>query len=507
MLNINKIILFLIVGLFVGCNEQVVDNTKNNTQTTTISKQDKQIVTKIIKKYQQPANQTINQDTNNTKNKTINSYPKHIIKRSSCTSKTAPKKMNFDIIKKGFENNNTLLIVGGIQGDEPGGFMAASLVATKYKILKGSVWIVPNFNFYSIIKRSRGPFGDLNRKFATISKDDPDYNLVQRMKKYIKDKHVSMIINLHDGSGYYRSKYIDKNHNPLKWGDTVVIDQESLPNVVRYKNIKQIADKISATINQKLLKKEHKYHVKNTHTRFKKTFEEKEMSKTLTYYAITHNKAAIGHETSKSLTTAQRVYYKLIAIESLMKQMGIEFKRDFNLNVPVVKNILDNDIEVVLYDGKIKLPLSKIRNFLHYFPIREDGRIDFIPSNPLISIIKTKNIYTIYYGNRRISRLKADYINYTDETKEVKFDIDNKQESIKFGSLFEVKKYFKIYPLDGYRVNVIGFTTDLKNETNIKIYHKNMIKRYSIDKNGQIYRIEFYKQNKFAGMILVKFIR
>jgi hypothetical protein len=34
-----------------------------------------------------------------------------------------------------------------------------------------------------------------------------------------------------------------------------------------------------------------------------------------------------------------------------------------------------------------------------------------------------------------------------------------------------------------------------------------MIKRYSIDKNGQIYRIEFYKQNKFAGMILVKFIR
>ena len=394
MLNINKIILFLIVGLFVGCNEQVVDNTKNNTQTTTISKQDKKIVTKIIKKYQQPDNQIIKKDTKNKtiKHKTINSYPKHITKRSSCTSKTAPKKMNFDIIKKGFENNNTLLIVGGIQGDEPGGFMAASLVATKYKILKGSVWIVPNFNFYSIIKRSRGPFGDLNRKFATISKDDPDYNLVQRMKKYIKDKHVSMIINLHDGSGYYRSKYIDKNHNPLKWGDTVVIDQESLPNVVRYKNIKQIADKISATINQKLLKKEHKYHVKNTHTRFKKTFEEKEMSKTLTYYAITHNKAAIGHETSKSLTTAQRVYYKLIAIESLMKQMGIEFKRDFNLNVPVIKNILDNDIEVVLYDGKIKLPLSKIRNFLHYFPIREDGRIDFIPSNPLISIIKTKNI-------------------------------------------------------------------------------------------------------------------
>jgi hypothetical protein len=51
------------------------------------------------------------------------------------------------------------------------------------------------------------------------------------------------------------------------------------------------------------------------------------MSKTLTYFAITHNKAALGHETSKSLTTAQRVYYKLLSIESLMNQMGIKYER------------------------------------------------------------------------------------------------------------------------------------------------------------------------------------
>jgi len=38
---------------------------------------------------------------------------------------------------------NTLLIIGGIQGDEPGGFNAASLIVTHYEIHSGNVWVVP----------------------------------------------------------------------------------------------------------------------------------------------------------------------------------------------------------------------------------------------------------------------------------------------------------------------------------------------------------------------------
>jgi len=91
---------------------------------------------------------------------------------------------DFTLIKKGETNdNNRLLIVGGIQGDEPGGFMAASLLSTHYTITKGSVWIVPNFNFYSIIRRSRGPYGDMNRKFAKLSTNDHDYHSIEKMKR------------------------------------------------------------------------------------------------------------------------------------------------------------------------------------------------------------------------------------------------------------------------------------------------------------------------------------
>ena len=432
-------------------------------------------------------------------------YPKSILKRVSYTSTTASKTLNFDIIKKGFENNNTLLIVGGIQGDEPGGFMAASLIATHYKILSGSVWIVPNFNFYSIIKRNRGPFGDLNRKFAALSKNDPDYKLVSRMKSYILDPHISMVMNLHDGSGYYRPKYVDKLHNPVKWGDASIIDQNILPNVIRYKNIRKISDKLCEDVNKKLLKEEHKFRTKNTHTKFKKTFEEKEMSKTLTYFAITHGKAAIGNESSKNLSTEERVYYKLLSIESLMNQMGIKYKRKFNLNPQVIKNIFDNDIEISLYGGKIKLPLSKVRNILKYFPVREDGTIDFVPSNPLMSIIRERDTYTIYYGNRRLSKLKADFMPHSYDTLDIKIEVDSKKQTYQFGDTIRISKNIKLIQPKGYRVNIIGYTTSDGIETNRLISYKNMIKRFSIDKYGKKFRAEFYKNNKFAGMIILDF--
>jgi hypothetical protein len=215
---------------------------------------------------------------------------------------------NFTLIKKGtLDTNNTMLIVGGIQGDEPGGFMAASLISTHYEITKGSVWIVPNFNFYSIIKRNRGPYGDMNRKFAKLSKNDPDYKTIERMKKIIKKPNIKMVLNLHDGSGFYRKKYIDKSHQPLKWGQATIIDQDKI-NGVLYGNLAQIAKSVDEHINKNLIKKEHIFHTKNTKTFINKTFEEKEMGKTLTFYALSQGKAAFGNESSKSLNVSERVY-------------------------------------------------------------------------------------------------------------------------------------------------------------------------------------------------------
>jgi len=498
--KINFIVFSLFSLLFVGCTDtntptlqkitKVHDTNKSIKNITPVkTKIEKQITTKI----QTNSPKKIIQDTQLPIRKSCEGDVKNI------------DDFKFDIIKKGILDDNTFLIVGGIQGDEPGGFMAASLITTHYEITKGSVWIVPNLNFYSIIKRSRGPFGDMNRKFAYLPKDDPEYKTIQRIKGYIKDSHVKLILNLHDGSGFFRPTYIDRWHQPLTWGQSSVIDQEVLPNVKKYRNTYSISEQVVNHINKHLLKKEDRYRTKNTHTRFTKTHEEKEMAKSLTYYAVTNGKAAFGHETSKSLNVAQRVYYKLLAIEKYMDIMGIQYKRKFPLTLTGVKHALNDDTSITFNDTNIKIPLKDIRNIQKYFPVKKNGIIEYLPSNPLIKIIKHNNIYTIYYGNRRLTRLKADYEEHLNFDTKITFQIDGKKQKIKFGDTIKVKKDFLVVDERKFRVNVIGYTNKSGIETDTKISKRMFMPRYSIDKKGKIYRVEFYKNKKFAGMILADF--
>ncbi len=413
----------------------------------------------------------------------------------------ANKTLNFDLIKKGkVDDNNTLLIVGGIQGDEPGGFISASLIATHYEITKGSVWVIPNLNFYSIIKRNRGPYGDMNRKFATLSKKDPEYETVQRIKNHIKNDSVKLIVNLHDGSGYFRKKYIDKKHSPYRWGQCSVIDQKNI-NIPKYGNLEKISAKVVNHVNKHLLKDEDVYAVHNTKTKDG----DKEMEKTLTYFAINQGKAAFGNEASKELSTDKRVYYHLLALEKYMDIMGIEFKRKFKLTPNGVYNAINNDIYISIYDNKINLPLSKIRNILNYFPVKKDGIIDFKASNPLLTIIKKNNVYTIQYGNRRLSKLKANYQDYDIVNQTVEMQVDGNTKNIRFGTIINVKDTFLVKDNKDYRINVIGYRAKTKKETDIKIKKSQISKRFSVDTKGYIYRVEYYKDKKFAGMILVKF--
>ncbi len=408
---------------------------------------------------------------------------------------------DFDLIKKGKEDNNTLLVVGGIQGDEPGGFLSASLLATHYKITKGSLWIVPNLNFYSIIQRSRGPYGDMNRKFAYLDEKDPEYANIQRIKHYIQADTVKLIVNLHDGSGFYRPYFEDKCRAPNRWGQCSIIDQQALP-MQEYGDLETIANSVVEYVNKSLLRPKDRYHLHNTHTKEGN----KEMEKTLTYYAINQGKAAFGNEASKSLPAHERVYYHLLALERYMQIMGIEYSRKFELSPLGIYNVINNDISVSFYNGSITLPLGNIKKELHYFPITKDQELAFRASNPLMKLLETQNGYVLHYGNRELVRLKTDKFAHNPTNTKVKIEVDKELKDIAFGSLLEVKEYFMIKPSKEFRINVIGFQTHQKDECDVKIKKENIPSCFSIDTKGKVYRVEYYKENTFAGMILVKFV-
>ncbi len=295
-------------------------------------------------------------------------------------------------------------------------------------------------------------------------------------------------------------------HQPLKWGQTIVIDQELLHNVKEYNDLYTISEEVVNHTNKFLLKEEDIYRTKNTHTRFKKTFEEQEMSKTLTYYAITHGKSAFGHETSKSLSTNERIYYKLIAIEKFMDIMGIKYKRKLDLTLDGINKAVNENIEIIFEDTNVKIPLKDIRNIQKYFPVNDTGVIKYFPTNPLLKIIQQDKTYAIYYGNKVLTKLEADYIEHLNFNTEIKMIIDGVAKNIKFGDTVDVKQEFLVKNTKNFRVNVIGYKSKSGKETDKNIELQEFDSKYSVEKNGNMYRIEFYKDEKFAGMILVNYI-
>lgn len=415
--------------------------------------------------------------------------------------------LDFTLIKKGTpEKANTLLVIGGIQGDEPGGFLAASLVGTKYTVTKGSLWVVPNLNFPSIVQQSRGTAGDMNRKFVHVDKKDPDYKTVTSIKSLILDKEVSMVVNLHDGSGFYREKVVDKYFNPKRWGNSCIIDQVKLDQV-KYGNLEQIAKRVADNINANLQDEKHRYHVKNT-----KTAEgDQEMLKSLTYFAVKNKKAAFANESSKMLPTHLRVYYQLLALEEYMRIAGIEFERHFELTPEGVHNAINKDVYIAFFGDKLRLDLENPRKKIGYFPMPKDKNLTFNASNPLTTIIKEKkgSNYDIYYGNRHLMKLHPQYFEYSNKYDSISVNVDGKVLDVKFGSSIKVDEYFNVVPEKDLRVNVIGYVGDKSgNESGQKIEKKDIIRNYSIDKNGKKYRVEIYdtsEEDKFAGMFLVEF--
>ena len=396
----------------------------------------------------------------------------------------------------------TLLVIGGIQGDEPGGFTAASMLVTNYKMKKGNVWVVPNLNFESIIKRSRGVHGDMNRKFKTLSKKDPEFDEVQKIKKIILDDEVDVVLNLHDGSGFYKKKYINRMHNPNRWGQSIIIDQETL-GAPKFGNLLNLANNVQQHINSHLKNKNKYFYVKNTETKKGDV----EMEKSLTYFSIKNNRPAFAVEASKSFLTHERTYYHLLAVEGFMKELGIKYQRDFKMTRNNVAKKIGNNLKISLYDNRINLEVEKARRFLNYVPLKKHSLLEYKKNNPLIAVIGNQESLKVRYGNRYITSLKPQYFEYDYDLSSIKVQIDGVNKNINIGEKVNVEKSFRVLAKDDYRVNVIGYTKHgIVNENGLLIKRKQIKSRYSIDKNEKIFRVELYKGKKFSGMILVNFI-
>ncbi|MBU2549887.1 MAG: succinylglutamate desuccinylase/aspartoacylase family protein [Proteobacteria bacterium] len=256
----------------------------------------------------------------------------------------------------GRKEGPTMMIIGGIQGDEPGGFLSADLYIDM-ALKKGNLIIVPRANFYSILRFDRGPHGDMNRKFGKKAEGDIDSRIVRKLETLMAE--CDILLNLHDGYGYYRPTHVSENANPLRYGQSIIADADRYvcPRTGRELDLKKTALKVIEKINEQIENPEYHFHFMNTRT-FEDASPYKEQRASATYYALTHyGIPAFGVETSKNLPSVEmKVHQHNLAINAFMELFGLEPEQPrIYLLEPELKYMVvsvNNQVPVAVADGQ-----------------------------------------------------------------------------------------------------------------------------------------------------------
>lgn len=255
----------------------------------------------------------------------------------------------------GKKPGKTLMLIGGIQGDEPGGFLSADQYVDT-SLLKGNLIVVPRANFYSILLGKRTVNVDMNRKFAGGGKKTYEANVVEILKKLIDES--DLLLNLHDGSGFFSEKWENNMRNPMRYGQSIIADCDIYinPNTGEKLELGEIARKVTKDINRYIPNKRHHFHF-NNHRTHSRDSRHKEQRKSATYYSLYRRGIpAYGIESSKSLPLEQKVFHHNLAINAFMKYLDIIPETPaVKVDPPKLKHLIisvNDDMPVVVEDGQ-----------------------------------------------------------------------------------------------------------------------------------------------------------
>ncbi|WP_457567907.1 M14/M99 family metallopeptidase [Desulfurobacterium sp.] len=220
--------------------------------------------------------------------------------------------------KTGKKKGGRIVVIGGIHGNEPGAYKAADMLMD-VEVSRGELIVLPRTNFTSILAFKRGYNGDMNRKFAALSRQDPDYPYVKKIKEIIREYKPDVVLSLHDGFGFHS---VNRN----AWGQCIVIDEKVYGGF----NLYAVASSVASYVNRFVDKKEWKIPVYSTRT-FSPDTRHREQRKSLTYYCLSKcDIPAFCLEVSKQLPSLKdKVRFHLLMLEKFFNLYGVEIKPSF----------------------------------------------------------------------------------------------------------------------------------------------------------------------------------
>ncbi|MGE4194408.1 MAG: M14/M99 family metallopeptidase [Pseudodesulfovibrio sp.] len=222
------------------------------------------------------------------------------------------------VFLEGEQPGPTVMVQGGIQGDEAAGYITAQLLS-QAKVMRGNVIVLPRANVPSINLRKRQINVDMNRRF------DQNYNRfyedrVARVIRFLLARSDAFI-HLHEGSGFYNPTYVDNLRNPMRYGQSIIVDTLAYGNL----DLARTVNPVLAELNTKIGLTDYQFKLFNTKT-FDQGTSYPEMRKSLTCYALAeHGIPAMAVEVSKSITQIDwKVRQQLTATIMLLHRLGVE---------------------------------------------------------------------------------------------------------------------------------------------------------------------------------------
>jgi hypothetical protein len=226
----------------------------------------------------------------------------------------------------GLEKGPTLLVFGGIHGDERAGYLTAERF-TLVKIKNGSLILAPRLNAAAIKKGTRqGLGGDMNRLFDLPEKTrhrNPDTKVVDLSKSLIQS--TDYVINLHQAYDFYADRWISRQRNPSKWGQSNVIDTPTytLSNGDKLEP-GRFAQMVAQRSNERIKNRNYQFLVNNTDTSGQKS-RHMDQRGSLTYHALTkQHKIALGIEATKNCSLPEAIAFLTIAVNAALEEAGIQ---------------------------------------------------------------------------------------------------------------------------------------------------------------------------------------
>lgn len=440
----------------------------------------------------------------------------------------------------GKKPGNTVMIIGGIHGNEPGGFLAAD----HYKgvsLEQGNLIVVPRTNLASILSNHRGNEGDLNRRFSkTLDESlEPD-KIVSILKELMGQS--DLVLNLHDGSGFYREKWIDKLHNPFRYGQAVMSDSD----VYQDKNsgetvlLAEMARRVVAKVNAAIGEEEFKFSFAN-HDSINPDTKYPEMRKTATYHALTeYGIPAYGIETSKSLPDlSMKVEHQILVINAFLDEFQVRMATPgvnvaealveyliFNVNGSELQGVAPGEDLKVGRGDKIRLEkvISNYDSGLYLDFVGQGGRNDnlreVIVDKPLRVVLRKDssiccsfNVVPVQKQEASVSgveTLKGDYF-IVDVNGITKLVSPENELDVILGDVVTVKDFIGPNSSKGINVNFQGFVGNpADNRGEDRGYpadtSKDLLKNWSQDKDGKRYQIAAKSGKRVISAFMLKII-